>query len=88
MSSDLLWTLIALQIVLGDFDTLYHHEFAERLAWRASQRHELQLHAMRNGIYAPRFLVLGWFGARSHLYGTELSLPRGAAFFSAGNPIQ
>jgi uncharacterized protein len=61
MSSDLLWTLIALQIVLGGFDTLFHHEFTERLAWRASQRHELQLHAVRNGIYAFLFLTLGWF---------------------------
>ncbi len=60
MDSDLLWTLIALQIALGAFDTLYHHEFTERLAWRASQRHELQLHAVRNLIYAVLFLTLGW----------------------------
>ena len=25
MGSDLLWTLIALQILMGGFDTLYHH---------------------------------------------------------------
>jgi uncharacterized protein len=61
MTSDLLWTLIAVQIVLGGFDTLFHHEFTERLAWRASQRHELQLHAVRNWIYAILFLALGWF---------------------------
>lgn len=60
MDSDLLWTLIALQIALGAFDTLYHHEFTERLAWRASQRHELQLHAVRNLIYGILFLTLGW----------------------------
>ena len=34
----LLWTLIAIQIVMGVFDTFYHHEFTERLAWRPSQR--------------------------------------------------
>ncbi len=28
----LLWSLIALQIVMGVFDTVYHHEFTERLA--------------------------------------------------------
>lgn len=61
MDSDLLWTLIALQILLGGFDTLYHHEFTERLAWRASQRRELQLHAVRNLIYGVLFVLLGWF---------------------------
>ena len=40
MNSDLLWTLIGVQILFGGFDTLFHHEFTERLAWRASQRHE------------------------------------------------
>ena len=56
----LLWTLIAIQVVMGAFDTLYHHELTERLAWRPSQRHELQLHAVRNVFYALLFLVLGW----------------------------
>jgi uncharacterized protein (TIGR01777 family) len=60
MSSDLLWTLIALQMAMGAFDMLYHHEFTERLAWRPSQHRELQLHAVRNGIYAILFLTLGW----------------------------
>jgi uncharacterized protein (TIGR01777 family) len=32
----------------------------ERLAWRPSQRHELQLHGIRNLLYAALFLVLGW----------------------------
>ena len=56
----LLWSLIAVQIAMGAFDTLYHHELTERLAWRASQRHELQLHSLRNTLYAFLFLVLGW----------------------------
>jgi uncharacterized protein (TIGR01777 family) len=56
----LLWTLIAIQVAMGAFDTLYHHELTERLAWRASQRHELQLHSIRNFFYALLFLVLGW----------------------------
>lgn len=60
MSSDLLWTLIAVQMAMGAFDMLYHHEFTERLAWRPSQHRELQLHAARNGIYAILFLTLGW----------------------------
>lgn len=56
----LLWSLIALQIVMGAFDTFYHHELTERLAWRPSQRYELKLHAVRNLLYALLFLVLGW----------------------------
>jgi hypothetical protein len=56
----LLWILVAVQIAMGVFDTFYHHELTERLAWRPSQRYELQLHAMRNMLYAFLFLVLGW----------------------------
>src|SRR3978361_569786 len=60
MMSSLLWTLIAIQIAMGAFDTFYHHELTERLAWRPSQRHELQLHSIRNMLYAVLFLTLGW----------------------------
>jgi uncharacterized protein len=56
----LLWNLIAIQIVMGVFDTFYHHELTERLAWRPSQRYELQLHGLRNMLYAFLFVVLGW----------------------------
>jgi uncharacterized protein (TIGR01777 family) len=55
-----LWLLVGLQIAMGALDTFYHHEFTERLAWRPSQRHELQLHAVRNALYALLFVVLGW----------------------------
>ncbi|MBR1148883.1 TIGR01777 family oxidoreductase [Bradyrhizobium sp. AUGA SZCCT0431] len=58
--TSLLWTLIAIQILMGVFDTFYHHELTERLAWRPSQRYELQLHGVRNMMYAFLFLVLGW----------------------------
>src|SRR5258708_8105383 len=60
MTSPYLWTLIAIQIAMGAFDTFYHHEMTERLAWRPSQRHELQLHSVRNALYALLFLTLGW----------------------------
>jgi hypothetical protein len=60
MTSSFLWTLIAIQIAMGAFDTFYHHEMTERLAWRPSQRHELQLHSIRNILYALLFLTLGW----------------------------
>jgi uncharacterized protein (TIGR01777 family) len=60
MTSSILWTLIAIQIAMGAFDTFYHHEMTERLAWRPLQRHELQLHGVRNMLYALLFLTLGW----------------------------
>lgn len=56
----LLWTLIAIQIAMAAFDTIYHHELTERLAWRASQRHELMLHAARSLIYVVVFVTLGF----------------------------
>lgn len=57
--SDMLWMLIVAQIVMGAVDTLVHHEFTERLAWRKSQMHELQLHGIRNLVYCGVFLLLG-----------------------------
>ena len=62
MTSTFLWTLIAIQIAMGAFDTFYHHEMTERLAWRPSQRHELQLHGVRNMLYAssPTLAGLGY----------------------------
>ena len=60
MNSTLLWTLVSLQIAMGAFDTLYHHEFTERLAWRATAHNELKLHAVRNALYGALFLTLAW----------------------------
>ncbi len=55
-----LWTLVSVQLALGAFDTLYHHELTERLAWRPSQKGELKLHAVRNMAYAVLFAAIGW----------------------------
>lgn len=59
MITTTLWTLIALQIAIGAFDTLFHHELTERLAWRKSQAGELKLHGIRNLFYAVLFVGLG-----------------------------
>jgi uncharacterized protein (TIGR01777 family) len=59
MTSNLLLTLIGLQICMAAFDTVYHHELTERLAWRPSQKHELALHAARSLLYALLFTTLG-----------------------------
>jgi uncharacterized protein (TIGR01777 family) len=56
----LLWTLIAIQIAMAAFDTIYHHELTEHLAWRPSQQHELTLHAARSFVYVALFIVLGF----------------------------
>lgn len=64
MTSTLLWTLIAIQIVMAAFDTIYHHELTERLAWRPSQQHELALHAARSLLYVVLFCVLGFLETR------------------------
>lgn len=56
-----LWIFIAAQMAMGALDTLYHHEFKERLAWRQSQARELKLHAIRNAAYAIAFTVLALF---------------------------
>lgn len=55
-----LWTLVMVQMAMGAFDTIYHHEGTERLAWRASQRTELMLHGVRNLLYSILFIALGW----------------------------
>nr|WP_317056168.1 TIGR01777 family oxidoreductase [Roseovarius sp. W115]MDV2929766.1 TIGR01777 family oxidoreductase [Roseovarius sp. W115] len=60
MDNPILWTLISIQVVMGAFDTLLHHEGSERLAWRASQKTELRLHGVRNFFYAVIFLCFAW----------------------------
>jgi uncharacterized protein len=64
MTSTLLWSLIFVQMAIGAFDIAYHHELTERLAWRPSQRRELALHALCNGLCAVLFVFLGWFETR------------------------
>jgi len=72
--TDLLWTLVALQIAMGAFDTLFHHELTERLAWQPSQKAELRLHGVRNLIYAALFLLIGWAEPRGFLAAAVLAL--------------
>ncbi|MEO1027112.1 MAG: TIGR01777 family oxidoreductase [Pseudomonadota bacterium] len=60
MNDPILWTLISIQVFMGAFDTLVHHEGSERLAWRPSQKTELRLHGVRNAFYALIFLAFAW----------------------------
>jgi len=60
MDNPVLWILISIQVFMGAFDTLVHHEGSERLAWRVSQKTELRLHGVRNFFYAVIFLCFAW----------------------------
>ncbi len=59
MIETILWALLIAQVLMGAFDTIWHHEITERLAWRPAQGTELQLHGVRNLIYAALFAMLG-----------------------------
>lgn len=59
MNDPVFVALLLVQIAMGGFDTLYHHELTQRLAWRPGQAIELRLHGARNLIYALVFLALG-----------------------------
>lgn len=55
-----LW-LLAVQGLVGAFDTLYYHEWRARLPARGAQAaSELKLHAARDFLYAVLFSTLPW----------------------------
>ena len=66
-----LWAALFCQMAMGAFDTIYHHEGTERLAWRPDQAGELRLHGVRNLAYAIMFGVLGFTEPRG-LWATAL----------------
>ena len=53
--------VLSVQIVLGAFDNLWHHEITERLPSKRGARHELALHAAREFLYAVIFLGFAWY---------------------------
>ena len=70
------FVILAVQAALGGFDNLWHHELHARLPQRASARHELALHAAREGLYGIVFLGLAWaewHGALALLLGGLLA---------------
>jgi hypothetical protein len=55
-----LW-LLAIQGIIGAFDTIYYHEWRARLPARGRQSaSELKLHAARDFLYAVIFATLPW----------------------------
>ncbi|WP_300529802.1 TIGR01777 family oxidoreductase [Maricaulis sp.] len=69
-----LWILIYIQVAMGAFDMIFHHEFTERLSWRPSQRHELALHGIRNLIYGVIFATLALLQLHGPLAWTLVAL--------------
>lgn len=59
--------LLSLQLAMGLFDILWHHEMTERLTWRATARREQVLHGLRNGLYGVIFFSLAWLEWRGLL---------------------
>jgi len=52
--------LLVLQGVFGGWDTVWYHEWKQRLASRPSAFRELRLHSVRDFIYAVLFASLAW----------------------------
>lgn len=55
------FTIMLVQVILGAFDNLYHHELTEKLPSKPTARHELTFHFMREMIYAVIFFGLAWW---------------------------
>lgn len=73
--------LMAIQGILGAFDTLYHHELTEALPNRKSARLELSIHSIRSLIYCVMFIGLSawqwngtWALVLMALFGIEIVL--------------
>jgi uncharacterized protein (TIGR01777 family) len=54
------FAILLLQVLMGALDNFWHHELAARLPQRPSARHELVLHAAREGLYGLVLLGLAW----------------------------
>lgn len=75
MLTTALW-LLAVQGMIGAFDTLYYHEWRARLPALPGARPELRLHAVRALVYAALFALLPrveWRGAWAYVLGALLA---------------
>src|SRR5688572_533564 len=73
-----LW-LLAVQGLIGAFDTLYYHEYRARLPARGRAASlELKLHAARDFLYGVLFLSLPWVQWRGRAPRTRGRLRRRA----------
>jgi uncharacterized protein (TIGR01777 family) len=80
--TEMLWMFVFAQMMMGGFDTLYHHEGTQRLAWRPGQAMELRLHGVRNLAYAVMFMGLGWVQPQGGWAMAMLALMGGEMFIT------
>lgn len=66
--------LLVAQGVMGGFDTLFNHEWRERLPYRPEARNEIGLHSIREAIYGTLFLGLAWFSWHGFMAGLIAAL--------------
>lgn len=59
--NDLLLILLAVQAMMGAFDTVYHHELSVALPRAPGAARELAIHAVRAMLYGTIFAGLAWF---------------------------
>jgi len=52
--------LLSVQGLIGAYDSIYHHDFKERLPLKPTARNELKIHALRSTLYSVMFLSFGW----------------------------
>ena len=69
--------MMTIQGCLGAFDTLYHHEFTERLPWKPQAERELFIHGLRNLFYGIIFASLGWLAWGGALAWVFAAMPLG-----------
>ncbi len=71
----LVFAMLTMQVLLGGFDNLWHHEIGEDLPHKPWARKELMLHTIRELLYALLFTSIAWLrwqGACTYLLAALL----------------
>lgn len=58
---ELFLNLLLVQVLLGAFDTIYHHELSVALHQKVTARLELNIHAWRAMLYGIVFYAIAWY---------------------------
>jgi hypothetical protein len=52
--------LLSIQGLIGAYDSIYHHDFKEKLSLKPTAKNELKIHSIRSMLYSILFLSFGW----------------------------
>ncbi|KPJ93450.1 MAG: hypothetical protein AMJ53_07190 [Gammaproteobacteria bacterium SG8_11] len=52
--------LLSIQGLIGAYDSIYHHDFKEKLSLKPIAKNELKIHSIRSLLYSILFLSFGW----------------------------